>query len=153
MLYFEDLVSILPSIYLIFLFFQINTCTLYAKPIDESRCRIVVLWPSPLSKTRFQTLCMVFFIFFVIIFFPSQSQHTMRRLQEDFFSSITRKQNKGNLFFLINTNVFFKMGRITCARRGPTSGVHGVQRCGSSPAPAAGGLVHAQAQVLPAIRF
>ena len=32
----------------------------------------------------------------------------MRRLQEDFFSSITRTQNKGNLFFLINTNVFFK---------------------------------------------
>ena len=30
----------------------------------------MVLWPSLLSKTRFQTLCMVFFIFFVIILFP-----------------------------------------------------------------------------------
>jgi len=63
------------------------------------------------------------------------------------------------LFFLTNTNVFSKMGRSTCARHGPaarlgpTFGGHGVQRCGSSPAPAAGGPVHAQAQVLPAIRF
>jgi len=82
---------------------------------DESRCRIVVLWPSLLSKTRFQTLCMIFFIFFVIIFFPSQSQHTMRRLQEDFFLPSHAHKTKATYFFLLTPMFFFKWaGALVC---------------------------------------
>ena len=109
MFYFEDLISILASIYLIFLFFQINTCTLYARPIDESRCRIVVLWPSLLSKTRFQTLCMVFFIFFRnYVFSLPIAAYYAEAAGGFFFLPSHAHKTKATYFFSLTPMFFFK---------------------------------------------